>query len=262
MLSVRPVFRLWSRTAAQRFLSSTESAVAIANAELEDGRSQLEAEKSAVQRKVEAMTKADPNMVFGSTEEDPDPELPENPAEITALDPAHLRDAIMPDGTQRLVHIQQRAYRVSQNPMDSEQTWYISFMDDGATAKTWDNPLMGWVSGADPMASNIQLQMSFRTASEAVYFAKKRGWHFVVDEPRFRRGRSDEVQYQDNFLPQKVAALVKRDRKQCNHWERPKAGASHYFRPLKYHGEGEVSQHGPNGDAPIAADAESYYKMR
>lgn len=236
--------------------------MAVANAELEGGRGEVEAEKSEVQRRVEGMTKVDPHMVAGTTEDLPEPVLPENPSEISALDPAHLRDAVLPDGSQRLVHIRQDSYKIGQNPMDMEQNWIISFMDEGETSKTWNNPLMGWVSGADPMASNIQLQMAFRTASDAVYFAKKRGWQFVVDQPRFRQGRDDDAQYQDNFLPQKVAALVKRDRKQCNQWERPKAGASHYFRPLKYHGDGLVRQHGPNPEDPLAPDAEPYYKMR
>jgi len=49
---------------------------------------------------------------------------------------------------------------------------------------------------------------------------------------------------------------------QCDIWARSKAGASHYFRPLKYHGDGPVGQHGPNPDAPIDKDTEPYFKLR
>ena len=259
MLSLRPAIRaLTSRgvsvSSSVRSLSSLTT--------IEEGRQAIENEKSLVQRKIEAMSKMDKHMVFGSTVEEAPPVLPENPAEITSLDPAHLRDAIMPDGQSRVVHVRQSPYKVGQNPMTAEKKWVISFMDEGEAAQTWDNALMGWVSGADPMASNIQTQMSFKSAADAVYFAKKRGWQFVVDEPIYRTGRSDDAQYQDCFLPQSVVAKVKRDRTNCNHWERPLAGTSHYDRPLKYHGDGEVVQHGPNGTDAPAKHVAGHYKMR
>lgn len=138
----------------------------------------------------------------------------------------------------------------------------ISFSDRGEYAENWTNPLMGWVSGAEPMSSNMELQMAFENAQDAVYFAKKRGWKFVVEEPILRYGRSDDAQYQDNFLPQAVAGQIRRERTKCDHWHRPKAGASHYMRPLKYHGDGTVTQYGPNGDAKTAPDVEGKYKLR
>lgn len=99
---------------------------------------------------------------------------------------------------------------MAQNPTSSEQQWIISFQDDGEFGENWDNPLMGWVSGADPMSSNMLMQLTFRTAEEALYFAKKRGWKYVVEEPILRQGRDDDAQYQDNFLPQAVAGAVRR----------------------------------------------------
>ena len=86
----------------------------------------------------------------------------------------------------------------------------------------------------------------FRNAQDAVYFARKRGWKYTVKEPVIRILRDDDCQYQDNFLPQNVASLVKIEGKQCDHWKRVEAGTSHYFRPLKYHGDGTVRQHGSN----------------
>mmetsp|Transcript_41973 Transcript_41973/g.58970 ORF Transcript_41973/g.58970 Transcript_41973/m.58970 type:complete len:274 (-) Transcript_41973:186-1007(-) len=273
MISVRPALRAWSCRVTMLTTSSTKKAPTQLSTRffssetkslttIEEARQAIEEEKSLTQRKIEAMTKIDPFMVAGTTEPMPDPVLPDNPAEITALDPAHLRDAVMPDGTERLVHIRQGMQKVGQNPLTAEKEWLISFMDNGEAADTWDNSLMGWVSGADPMASNMELQMSFASAAEAVYFAKKRGWQFVVDEPRYRRGRSDDTTYADNFLPQSVAAKVKRDRTLCDHWERPLAGTSHYTRPLKYHGDGEVRQHGPNCEEKPAKDVPGYYKIR
>ena len=260
MLSVRPALRQWTRrvVGAGVVRSSSSSLTP-----LEKGRQELEEEKSATQRKVEAMTKVDPWMVYGTVEADAPPELPENPAELSALDPAHHVDSVMPDGSKRLVHIRQDQWKPGQNPIMMENKWIISFLDEGTTAtQNWNNPLMGWVSGSDPMASNIQLQMEFNTASEAVYFAKKRGWQFLVEKPILRPGRSDDTQYQDNFLPQRVAAMVKRDKTLCNYWERSQAGTSHYQRPLTYHGDGIVEQYGPNGGQKIAPHVPGVYKMR
>lgn len=266
MLSLRPAFRSWSyrvpavrRTAPSAFFSTKKDDEVMTT---EEAEAALEAEKSPAQRYVEKISKTDSAMVFGSTDGMPDPKLPENPAEIATLDPAHFRDQVQPNGVERTVHIRQEHSRVVQGPESVEKTWIISFQDEGEGSQTWDNPLMGWVSGADPMASNIQTQLTFRTASDAVYFAKKRGWKFIVETPIYRDVRDDDAQYQDNFLPQAVAAAVAMDRTQCDHWSRPKSGTSHYFRPLKYHGDGTVNQYGPNPKAPIEPHVEGYYKMR
>lgn len=104
--------------------------------------------------------------------------------------------------------------------------------------------------------------MSFRNASDAVYFAKKRGWDYVVAEPIVRYARNDGAQYQDNFLPQDIAAKIRRERKKCKQWEREASGTSHYQRPLTYDGKALARQHGPNHSDPIAPRVPGYYKMR
>jgi hypothetical protein len=226
---------------------------------------EMEAEKDPVQKHMEALTMVDPRMVGGNLAPIPDPVLPDNPSEIAALDPAMTnQDLPRPnDGSERMVHIRQELARKGQSARGRESNWIISFQDDGETADCWENPLMGWVSSADPLATNMKLQLAdFKTASEAVYFAKKRGWKFTVAKPIIRLGRDDGALYQDNFLPQAVAGLVKREGKNCKHWQRDAAGTSHYFRPLKYHGEGLVPQHGPNPDAAIEKATEGYYKLR
>lgn len=247
-----------------RFLSTSTSLAQIEIAKENDkARAALEAEKSSVQRYVEKSRSLDPTMVWGTTVAPPDPELPADPSEVAALDPAHMdQDPLTLSGAKRTVHIRQQHSKTVQAPTNVEKTWIISFADEGESSQCWDNSLMGWTSSADPMANNIRLQMGFKNAQDAVYFAKKRGWDFVVEEPIVRKGRSDDAQYQDNFLSQAVAARVRREKKKCDEWFRSEACTSHYTRPLKYHGDGEVIQHGPNGDAAVAPHVQGIYKMR
>lgn len=249
------------------FRSSTSTAVTQVQIEKENDQARvaLEDEKSEVQRYTEhlAAVGSDPHTVWDNMVPLPDPDLPEDVSEVSALDPAHGRqEPLRPDGQKRIVTIRQQQARVSQAPTSIEQHWVCSFSDDGEYAENWTNPLMGWVSGAEPMSSNMELQMAFETAQDAVDFAKKRGWKYVVQEPILRYGRSDDAQYQDNFLPQAITGQIRRERAKCDHWHRSKAGASHYMRPLKYHGDGLVPQFGPNGDAKTAPDVEGQYKMR
>lgn len=209
------------------------------------------------------MTKASPNMVWGIAERDPlpPPALPENPAEIAKLDNAQdMFPRTTIDGDERIVVIRQERKKARQNPINAEMSWRIYFDEDGSSADNWTNSLMGWASSADPYQSATRL--TFRNAAEAVYFCEKRGWKFYVSEPIRRVFRRDKAQYQDNFLPQRVARLVKKEGKSCAHWHRDSACTSHYFRPLNYHGTALAQQHGPNPQAPIVPAPEGIYKMR
>lgn len=208
------------------------------------------------------MKQVDSHMIFGDTTEFPEPILPDNPSEVSALDPAEGRHSVLPDGRKRMVHIRQGHSSSWQSPTNKENYWVISFQDDGEVGDAWINPLMGWVSGADPMATTMHSQVQFRTAKEAVYFCQKRGWSYLIDQPIFRTSRTDDAQYQDNFLPQRIAALVQRERTQTKQWERSQACTSHYMRPLTYHGDGLVPQHGLNPNEPIAKHVPGIYKMR
>lgn len=220
--------------------------------------------KNSVQMYTESLKDdVEVNTVFQSSVIIPDPVLPAKPEEISALDSAMEKgDPYQSFGSKRLVTIRQTQKNPQQSPTTAEKDWVISFQEDGAPGNTWKNPLMGWVSGNDAMGATMVFQMKFRNAKEAVYFAKKRGWSYQVEKPIMRMARSDGAQYQDNFLPQAITYKVRKENTKCDHWHRPEAGASHYFRPLKYHGDGLVRQHGPNGEAPQAPDAKSYYKMR
>merc|ERR1719444_523373 len=109
---------------------------------------------------------------------------------------------------------------------------------------------------------NMKLQLLFDTKEQAVRFAKKRGWSYEVAPEIQRDYEEGEVEYQDNFLSKVVARKVQSDGAKCNWFERSEAGASHYFRPLKYHGDGKVAQYGPNGEKVVDKDVEGQYKMR
>lgn len=223
-----------------------------------------EAPVSSVTEKMKKMSKENASLVFVSPGEGVlDPVLPENPAELAYLDPADLYNVAaryQMDGTPRQVVIRQEPASARQAPFNAEYFWYIKFQDDGTSAERWKNSLMGWESSADPYDSAHDLK--FNNAAEAVYFAKKRGWKYSVAEPIIRIMGENNTQYQDNFLPQAVAALVKAEGVSCRQWERSASGTSHYARPLKYHGDGTVRQHGPHRDAPIAKFVEGYYKKR
>lgn len=217
--------------------------------------------KNSVQRYAEDLTELDPNVVWGVTKHTP-AVLPEDPSEIATLDTAQNADILRDASGKRKVLIRQMNSHISQQMKTQEETWIISYMDDGATGATWQNPLMGWVSSGDPLSATQGLQVTFKTAKEAMYFAKKKGYDYEVAKPIVRHRRSDDAQYQDNFLPQNIAKQVARDGTKCNHWKRPKSMASHYFRPLKFHGEGPCNQYGPNPNQETEPDVTPVSKMR
>jgi hypothetical protein len=258
MLTARPVLRSLRRVCPPRFFLSTKApapaAPVAAKVDEEDAI-------SPVTERREEMTKFNKYMVYGKTGEYmPAPVLPDNVTELAALDPVDQGHRTHMDGTTRTVVIRQLRKKHRQAPLKQESIWKIFFNEDGISNERWNNSLMDWTSSADPYQCDPNLR--FNNASEAVYFAKKRGWKFIVHAPIQRYMRRDGAQYQDNFFPQAIAAKVAAEGKSCAHWHRAASGASHYFRPLKFHGDGTVSQHGPNGDAEIAPAVEGCYKMR
>ncbi|CAB9496380.1 sulfur protein 4, mitochondrial [Seminavis robusta] len=213
-----------------------------------------------VQSRREELSDKGKHLIWDSGEQLPAAPLPENLNELVALDPADTGSRRKADGTDRFAFIRQDKANVKQSPLNDEKKWRISFVEDGVAGEKWENSLMGWTSNADPFQSEPPLV--FENALDAVYFAKKRGWKYIVKEPIMRQVRDDGAQYQDNFLPQAIAARVAKEGTQCDQWKREAAGTSHYYRPLRYHGKGVVPQHGPNPDQESAPYVEGYYKMR
>mmetsp|Transcript_18049 Transcript_18049/g.41277 ORF Transcript_18049/g.41277 Transcript_18049/m.41277 type:complete len:262 (-) Transcript_18049:282-1067(-) len=238
----------------------TRGVVSVKKALVKAGETEEPEDIPALSKRMEAMSEKDSVMVFDSGTDLPAPVLPENKAEVAALDASYKTSVKMPDGRERMVVIKQLRARPNQNPLNPEKYWKISFDDDGAVGERWKNTLMNWNSTADTYGCDPPL--FFKNAEDAVFFAEKRGWKYLVNEPVVRKLRSDDAQYQDNFLPQAVAGKVKREGTQCDHWKRKAAGSSHYFRPLKFHGDGVVRQHGPNMHQETDPHAESYPKIR
>jgi hypothetical protein len=51
--------------------------------------------------------------------------------------------------------------------------------------------------------------------------------------------------YAFNFLAEDVENKLKREGVQTDEYKHPGSGASNWFMPLRYHGDGECDQHGP-----------------
>ena len=220
---------------------------------------------SPVAEERQALTKIDRHLVFRNAEAEekylPAPILPENVSEISLLDQSDFRHRTKMDGSPRTVIIRQEKKSARQAPLNPESSWRIFFYEDGTNAERWVNPLMGWTSNADPFQFNPPI--TFSNAAEAVYFAKKCGWNYVVQHPILRKMRNDDAQYQDNFLKPAVAAQIQKEGISCKEWQRQSAATSHYFRPLNYHGSAPVVQHGPTGQsAPVAPHVPAMYKRR
>jgi hypothetical protein len=208
----------------------------------------------------ERIKKYNQNVLIGKVGEfEIGPELPEDVKELAVIDPADLDSRLKSDGRERFVVIRQVRGDQRQNQGDYTGTFKI-FFDDEIVDK-WTNTLMDWESGADPLAQLRDLE--FENSALAVAFVKKRGWRYIVHAPALKEWTDeDEIQYEDNFLPLIVASRVLMEGTSCDQWHRTASGASHYRRPLKYHGVGTAPQFGPNPDAPIAEYTESFYKRR
>lgn len=143
-----PLLRSLSTPATNRAPSAKAVAVAQFDSEYNANAAHLESEKSEIQRYQEKISAIDPHAVYAVTTPLPEPELPENKAEVAALDPAHMNQIpLNADGSEKVVVIkQEQAKWPGQSPLGKESEWVISFQDMGETAETWENPLMGWVS--------------------------------------------------------------------------------------------------------------------
>jgi hypothetical protein len=143
----------------------------------------------------------------------------------------------------RTVMIAPRFDKTMQSGQGHIHQWQITWKN----RERWSNPLMGWTSSADPM-SNVKL--TFDSLDEATAYAKKNGWKYETREPT-----SDSTQapnewktYNHNFLPKRVEQEVKAAGPyNVTQFNNPEYGKSNWFMPLKYHGDGEVEQHGPRG---------------
>jgi NADH dehydrogenase (ubiquinone) Fe-S protein 4 len=165
------------------------------------------------------------------------PALPESPNDTIAL-------ALQPELHRgRTVVISQKAQNAMTSASHASKSWRLSWK----TEERWSNPLMGWTSTADPL-SNAELK--FETAEQAERFAAKHGWTCETEKPIVRDKRYGTNTYSHNFLFKHVEADIKANGMDCEHFVKAKPHKSHYFRPLKFHGDGECVQHGHDGLKP------------
>ena len=116
--------------------------------------------------------------------------------------------------------------------------WEIRF----ESPRTWENPLMGWTSTADPY---VGLVTKFDTKEEAERFAKKQGWKLEIAEPAPVGDFKGKISYSYNFLPEHVETLIKqKGKKSAVQFKHPTGRRSNWVKTLKYHGDGVVAQHG------------------
>jgi len=78
---------------------------------------------------------------------------------------------------------QVKIFKPAKNPMQSGtagiKRWKIEF----DTRERWENNLMGWSSSGDPLSN---MQLDFATKEEAVAFAEKNSWDYVLEDPKER----------------------------------------------------------------------------
>jgi NADH dehydrogenase (ubiquinone) Fe-S protein 4 len=141
----------------------------------------------------------------------------------------------------RTVIISQRMNKTLSSGSAYAHQWQLTWKNQ----KRWSNPLMGWTSSSDPM-SNVKL--NFDAQDDAVAFAKKNGWKYEVLAATSKTVvEAGTYTYAENFLPKRVSLQLKREGQKTKLFEAPGYGDSQFFMPLKYHGVGEVLQHGPPG---------------
>lgn len=87
-----------------------------------------------------------------------------------------------------------RIYKTSKNVMQSgthdTHCWKIDFGQD----KHWENHLMGWTSGADPL---LYTKLKFRHLDDAINHCVKNTWRYVIDCPQECKQRKKS--YSANF---------------------------------------------------------------
>ncbi|KAG3119774.1 hypothetical protein PI124_g2091 [Phytophthora idaei] len=137
-----------------------------------------------------------------------------------------------------------KLFKPARNQMQSgiHQTkhWEIRF----ESPRTWENPLMGWTSSADPYVG-LGLATKFDTKEAAERFAKKQGWELEIAEPAPVGDYYGKISYSHNFLPEHVETLIKqKGKKSAVQFKHPTGRRSNWVKTLKYHGNGVVAQHG------------------
>ncbi|KAI3659536.1 hypothetical protein MP638_005222, partial [Amoeboaphelidium occidentale] len=92
--------------------------------------------------------------------------------------------------TKRTVRVYRPAKNAMQSGLNEIKYWQIDFDPE----QKWTNPVIGYTSSADSVQA---LRVRFHTKEQAICFAEKQGWNYVVQEdstPLFRK-----KSYADNY---------------------------------------------------------------
>ncbi len=132
---------------------------------------------------------------FSSTIKPSNPSnIPENVSE-TMIDISPISGTPATVKTNRKVYIYQAAKSTmtsGRSHINSAKSWKLEF--DNAQER-WENPLIGWISSRDTLN---QLNLKFVTAEDAIRFAQKNGWDYIVREDTQETAWKTKT-YSDNF---------------------------------------------------------------
>ena len=96
--------------------------------------------------------------------------------------------------------MQVRIYQPARNAMQSgkagSKLWVLQFV---SAVKREADPLMGWTSSDN---TSQQVTLKFDTKEEAIAYAQREGYAYVVEEPKPRRLQTRA--YADNFKYDRV----------------------------------------------------------
>jgi hypothetical protein len=168
-----------------------------------------------------------------------------NPAEMSMMT-GHSNPA---DCQDRKVRIFNTPKCAMQEGTHTSKAWELRFLN----RERWVNPLMGWASTADPH-SNTHLH--FESADQAVRFAERNGWDYAVEDTAERADMHGTKAYSQNFLAPNVENRLKQGAAKARaQFQHPTNRQSVFTKTLKYHGDGEVLQHGGDVSKPTYNDA-------
>lgn len=93
-----------------------------------------------------------------------------------------------------------RIYKPAKTAMQSGRTltrcWVLDLEREKAR---FHDPLMGWTGSQDTLH---QIRLTFKTADDAIAYAKKKGWSYHVQTPRSPLFRPKS--YADNFAYDRI----------------------------------------------------------
>jgi NADH dehydrogenase (ubiquinone) Fe-S protein 4 len=90
---------------------------------------------------------------------------------------ADILSGVPKEVSQRLVRIYKPAKSAMQSGVGNNNEWKLDF----DVKQKWENELMGWSSSADTVQA---LRIKFHSKEDAILFAQKQGYEYVVDEPK------------------------------------------------------------------------------